>query len=68
MTDWLLDTDVVFELARPRPDGRVLAFLSNIDSAYVSVITLHELDFGRRRAPGTHPARRAKRIRSLGRI
>ncbi len=54
MTDWLLDTNVVSELARPRPDGRVLAFLSEIERAYLSVITLHELDFGRRRAPGPH--------------
>ena len=58
MTGWLLDTNVVSELARPRPDSRVLAFLSDIDSAYLSVITIHELDFGRRRSPG--PRRRAE--------
>ena len=58
MTNWLLDTNVVSELARPHPDGRVLSFLSNIDNAYLSMITLHELDFGRRRASG--PRRRAE--------
>ena len=53
MTDWLLDTNVVSELARPRPDGRVLRFLSDIDSTYLSVITIHELNFGSRRASGS---------------
>jgi len=58
MTDWLLDTNVVSELVRPRPDGRVLSFLSNLSSAYLSVITIYELEFGRRRAPG--PRRRTE--------
>ena len=52
MTDWLLDTNVVSEPARPHPDGRVLAFLSSLKRAYLSAVTIYELDYGMRRAAG----------------
>lgn len=51
MTEWLLDTNVVSESVRPRPDSGVIEFLSNLEVAYISVVTLHELEFGRQRAP-----------------
>ena len=48
MTGWLLDTNVLSELRRPRPDANVLQFVSNqsLDLLYVSVVTFAEIRFG----------------------
>ena len=48
MTGWLLDTNVVSELRRPRPDIRVVRFVSSqpLHLLYVSVVTLAEIRFG----------------------
>lgn len=48
MTDWLLDTNVLSELRRPKPNRRVLAFVAGqpIERLYVSVVTLAEIRFG----------------------
>ena len=47
MTGWLLDTNVVSELARPEPSKKAQSFVQNLTGAsYLSVITLHELDYG----------------------
>ena len=54
----LLDTNVLSELVRPKPDERVVAFVNAQPDPYVSVITLHELCYGAERAP--NPARRVK--------
>ncbi len=45
---YLLDTNIVSELRRPRPDQRVLAWIGNVppDSTYLSVITLGEIAKG----------------------
>jgi toxin FitB len=45
---WLLDTNVVSELRRPRPAARVVAFVKAkpLDSLYVSSVTLAEIRFG----------------------
>jgi hypothetical protein len=45
---WLLDTNVQSELRRPRPDGKVVAFVSNcvLDQLYLSVVTMAEIRFG----------------------
>ena len=42
----LLDTNVIAELMRDRPAPNVVAFLSAQFDAWLSVITLHELEFG----------------------
>jgi predicted nucleic acid-binding protein len=42
----LLDTNVLSETAKPRPNPRVLAFLSQSPTAFISVITIHELRRG----------------------
>jgi len=42
----LLDTNVLSELARSKPDPRVVHFCSELVEASVSVVTLHELRFG----------------------
>jgi toxin FitB len=48
VTDWLLDTNVLSELRRPKPERRVLAFISgeSLDRLYISVVTLAEIRFG----------------------
>jgi len=58
VTDYLLDTNVVSEWVRPRPDPHVVDWLASVDEdrVFLSVITLAELrrgvqrlDRGRRR-------------------
>jgi predicted nucleic acid-binding protein len=48
VTGWLLDTNVLSELRRPRPEPRVVAFVSSqpLELLYVSTATLAELRFG----------------------
>lgn len=48
MTGWLLDTNVLSELRRARPDGRVIEFVTSqaLDLLYVSVVTFAEIRFG----------------------
>ncbi len=45
---WLLDTNVLSELRRPRPDQKVVAFVAGcpLDQLYVSAVTLAEIRFG----------------------
>jgi predicted nucleic acid-binding protein len=42
----LFDTNVISELARQRPDARVLAFVEATPRVLVSVILFHELSYG----------------------
>lgn len=48
MSGWLLDTHVLSELRRPRPDARVVAFVAGqpLESLFVSEVTLAEIRFG----------------------
>ena len=48
MTGWLLDTNVLSELRRPKPERKVLAFIAAqpLDLLYVSAVTLAEIRFG----------------------
>ena len=48
MSGFLLDTNVLSELRRPKPVRKVIAFVSAqpLDQLYVSVVTLAELRFG----------------------
>lgn len=48
MTDWLLDTNILSELRRPKPDAKVVAFVAaqSLDRLYVSAVTLAEIRFG----------------------
>jgi predicted nucleic acid-binding protein len=45
---WLLDTNVLSELRRRKPDPKVLAFIAaqSLDTLHVSSVTLAELRFG----------------------
>ncbi len=48
MTGWLLDTNILSELRRVRPERKVTAFIARqpIDLLYVSTVTLAEIRFG----------------------
>lgn len=48
MTGWLLDTNVLSELRRPKPEQRVLAFVAAqpLELLNISVVTLAEIRFG----------------------
>ena len=45
---WLLDTNILSEVRRPKPEPKVLAFISHhpLDEFYISIVTLAELRFG----------------------
>jgi toxin FitB len=47
-TLWLLDTNVLSELRRPRPNHKVLAFIGahSLQTYFVSTVTLAEIRFG----------------------
>ena len=48
MSGWLLDTNVLSELRRPRPDARVLSFIASqrLEDLFVSTVTFAEIRFG----------------------
>ena len=48
MTGWLLDTIVLSELRKPRPEASVLSFVRTqpLDRLFVSTVTLAEIRFG----------------------
>ena len=54
MSGFLLDTNVVSEIAKPEPDPRVIAFLTSQDDLWLSTIVLHELAFGLDLLPEGH--------------
>lgn len=60
MTGWLLDTNILSELRRPKPEPKVLAFIAAqpLDFLYVSAVTLAEIRFGIERA--SNASRRAE--------
>ena len=45
---WIIDTNVLSELRKPRPNHAVVSFVSKLplDETYVSVVTLAEIRFG----------------------
>lgn len=48
MTGWLLDTNVLSELRKPRPDQKVVAFIAaqQLEQLHVSAVTFAEIRFG----------------------
>jgi predicted nucleic acid-binding protein len=48
VTGWLLDTNVLSELRKPRPEKKVLTFIAAqpLDLLYISTVTLSEIRFG----------------------
>jgi predicted nucleic acid-binding protein len=60
VTGWLLDTNILSELRRPRPEPKVLAFIASqpLDLLHVSIVTLAEIRFGIELVPD--PTRRSQ--------
>jgi predicted nucleic acid-binding protein len=60
VTGWLLDTNILSELRRPRPEPKVLAFISSqpLESLFVSIVTFAEIRFGVELVPD--PTRRSE--------
>lgn len=60
MTGWLLDTNVLSELRRPKPEPGLVSFIAAqpLDSLFVSVVTFTELRFGIERL--ADPVRRSE--------
>jgi len=54
---YLLDTDVVSELVRPRPEPKVRAWLAARADVALSVISIEEIVFGIERAPAARRQR-----------
>ena len=50
---FLLDTNIVLEWVKPRPEPRVVAWLAEVDEdrVFISVVTLGELRYGVERLP-----------------
>jgi toxin FitB len=48
VTGFLLDTNILSELRRPRPEPKVLAFIAAqpLERLYISIVTLAEIRFG----------------------
>ena len=48
MTGWLLDTNILSELRRPRPEPKVVEFVAaqSLESLDISSVTLAEIRFG----------------------
>jgi predicted nucleic acid-binding protein len=48
VSGWLLDTNVVSELSRPKPNRRVIDFVASqpLEQLFVSAVTLAELRYG----------------------
>jgi predicted nucleic acid-binding protein len=45
---WLLDTNILSELRRPKPEARIVAFVTTqpLEQLNISVVTLAEIRFG----------------------
>jgi hypothetical protein len=48
VSGWLLDTNVISELRRPRPETRVVAFVATqpLEQLFVSTVTFAEIRYG----------------------
>lgn len=48
MSGWLLDTNVLSELRKPKPEPKVVTFVAAqpLDQLYVSIVTFAEIRFG----------------------
>lgn len=57
MTGFLLDTNVLSELIKPRPNPRVTSWIRDIPPAYLSVLTLGEVTRGARGLRRRDPVR-----------
>ena len=64
MPGYLLDTNVISELTKPRPDSAVVAFLSEEKDLWLSTVLVHEIEFGLRLLPSGRRRNRLTRVHS----
>jgi len=62
---YLVDTNVLSELARPRPAAAVVEWLEHEDAIAISVITLEELAYGIARAPASRGSKLAAWLEAM---
>lgn len=64
VTGWLLDTNVLSELRRPKPSPKVVAFVASkpLDLLFVGIVTFAETRFAIERVGDRHTARGAERL------
>ncbi len=43
---YLLDTNILSELGKLQPDSKVIQFVTQQEQAWLSIITVHELEYG----------------------
>ena len=50
---WILDTNVISEFRKPRPDNRIVQFIAEtpLEELYISIVTLAEVRYGIEFAP-----------------
>ena len=66
MNGCLVDTNVISELVKPSPHNNIIQFLSTLSNAWLSVITLHELDYGLKLMPkGKRRSNLEQKLRQL---
>ena len=62
-TAFLVDTNVLSELARPRPNDRVVTWAHTVVKVSLSVVTLEEIQFGLARSTSGDAATACRRAR-----
>ena len=65
MNGYLLDTDVVSELTKGRPNPAIVDFLNTQDDLWLSAIVVEELELGIQLLPGGHRRARLRAWLSL---
>ena len=62
---YLIDTHVILEVARPKPDAAVLAWFANTpdDALFLSALTLGEIRKGVEKLSGAEDAQRREKLR-----
>lgn len=64
MSGYLLDTNVISEIAQPQPDAGVCRFVGGLDDACLSTLTIHELSYGLELLPADS-RRKAELVRKI---
>lgn len=59
MNGFLLDTNVLSELMRPKPEAKIVEFVRSHPALWISMISLHEIAFGLLRLP---PGQRRQKL------
>lgn len=66
MKGCLLDTNVISELVKPKPESNVVEFLSTLENGWLSIISLHEITYGLKLLPeGVRRSKLEKKLQQL---